>query len=236
MKYKRILLKLSGEALMGDKEFGIDHKILSQYALEIKNAIEQKVEVAIVIGGGNIFRGVSNDAGGVVDRVQGDYMGMLATVINSMALQSALEGLGLKTRLLSAIKMEQICEPYIKRRAVRHLEKGRIVIFGAGTGNPYFTTDTAASLRAIEIEADVILKGTRVDGIYTADPEKNPDAVKYNHVTFEEVYEKGLKIMDMTAFTLCNENKLPIIVFDMNKPGNLSRVILGEEVGTMVNF
>lgn len=236
MKYKRILLKLSGESLMGDKEFGIDHKILSQYALEIKNAIEQKVEVAIVIGGGNIFRGVSNDAGGVVDRVQGDYMGMLATVINSMALQSALEGLGLKTRLLSAIKMEQICEPYIKRRAVRHLEKGRIVIFGAGTGNPYFTTDTAASLRAIEIEADVILKGTRVDGIYTADPEKNPDAVKYNHVTFEEVYEKGLKIMDMTAFTLCNENKLPIIVFDMNKPGNLSRVILGEEVGTMVNF
>jgi uridylate kinase len=209
LKYKRILLKLSGESLMGDKEFGIDHSVLSQYAKEIKTIVDKGIEVAIVIGGGNIFRGVGNDADGVIDRVQGDYMGMLATVINSMALQSALEGIGLKTRLMSAIKMEQICEPYIKRRATRHLEKGRVVIFGAGTGNPYFTTDTAASLRAIEISADVILKGTRVDGIYTADPEKDKQAVKYDKVTFDEVFEKGLKIMDMTAFTLCNENKLP---------------------------
>ncbi|MEO0311326.1 MAG: hypothetical protein RIQ89_983 [Bacteroidota bacterium] len=236
MKYKRVLLKLSGEALMGDKEFGIDHKILSQYAMEVKNALSQGVEIAIVIGGGNIFRGVGNDANGVIDRVQGDYMGMLATVINSMALQSALEGIGLKTRLLSAIKMEQICEPYIKRRAVRHLEKGRVVIFGAGTGNPYFTTDTAASLRAIEIGADVILKGTRVDGIYTADPEKDPKATKYDKVTFDEVFKKNLKVMDMTAFTLCNENKLPIIVFDMNKPGNLQAIVQGNPIGTLVQF
>lgn len=236
MKYKRILLKLSGESLMGDKEFGIDHKRLKVYAEEIKAIVEQGVQTAIVIGGGNIFRGVGNDADQVIDRAQGDYMGMLATVINSMALQSALELTGLKTRLLSAIKMEQICEPYIRRRAIRHLEKGRVVIFGAGTGNPYFTTDTAASLRAIEIEAQVILKGTRVDGIYTADPEKVKDARKYETVTFDEVYEKGLKIMDLTAFTLCNENKLPIIVFDMNKPGNLLKVMQGEQVGTLVEF
>jgi len=236
IKYKRILLKLSGESLMGDKEFGIDHSRLSQYAGEIKTIVDKGAEVAIVIGGGNIFRGVGNDADGVIDRVQGDYMGMLATVINSMALQSALEGIGLKTRLMSAIKMEQICEPYIKRRATRHLEKGRVVIFGAGTGNPYFTTDTAASLRAIEISADVILKGTRVDGIYNADPEKDKNAVKYDRVTFDEVFEKGLKIMDMTAFTLCNENKLPIIVFDMNNPGNLARVMDGQKVGTLVEF
>lgn len=236
MKYKRVLLKLSGESLMGEKEFGIDHTRLRQYAEEIKRIVDKGVETAIVIGGGNIFRGVGNDAGGVIDRAQGDYMGMLATVINSMALQSALEGLGVKTRLQSAIKMEQICEPYIRRRAIRHLEKGRVVIFGAGTGNPYFTTDTAASLRAVEINADVILKGPRVDGIYTADPEKDKNAVKYETVTFDEVYEKGLKIMDLTAFTLCNENKVPIIVFDMNKPGNLLRVMEGQQVGTLVEF
>ncbi len=236
MKYKRILLKLSGEALMGEKEFGIDHDRLKKYATDIKKVVDKGVEIAIVIGGGNIFRGVGNDTDDVIDRVQGDYMGMLATVINSMALQSALEKMGVTTRLQSAIKMEQICEPYIKRRAVRHLEKGRVVIFGAGTGNPYFTTDTAASLRAIEIEADVILKGTRVDGIYDADPEIHKDAVKYDTVTFDEVYEKGLKVMDLTAFTLCNENKISIIVFDMNKPGNLLKVLEGEHVGTLVEF
>ncbi|MCC7232869.1 MAG: UMP kinase [Bacteroidia bacterium] len=236
MKYKRVLLKLSGEALMGDKEFGIDHNRLRQYAEDIRSVVNHGVQVAIVIGGGNIFRGVGNDTEDVIDRVQGDYMGMLATVINSMALQSALERIGVDTRLQSAIKMEQICEPYIKRRAVRHLEKGRVVIFGAGTGNPYFTTDTAASLRAIEIGAHVILKGTRVDGIYSADPEKHKDAVKYNTVTFDEVYEKGLKIMDLTAFTLCNENKVPIIVFDMNRQGNLLKVLEGESVGTLVEF
>ena len=236
LKYKRILLKLSGESLMGDKEFGIDHTRLSQYAAEINTLSGKGVEIAIVIGGGNIFRGVGHDHDGVIDRVQGDYMGMLATVINSMALQSALEGIGLKTRLMSAIKMEQICEPYIKRRATRHLEKGRVVIFGAGTGNPYFTTDTAASLRAIEIGADVILKGTRVDGIYDSDPEKNKGAKRYERVTFDEVFQKDLKVMDMTAFTLCNENKLPIIVFDMNKKGNLARVVDGEKVGTLVEF
>jgi uridylate kinase len=235
MKYKRILLKLSGEALMGNKNFGIDHARLTQYAEEIKEAAESGIQVAIVIGGGNIFRGIQAEEGGM-DRVQGDYMGMLATVINSMALQSALEKMNVQTRLLSAIKMEQICEPYIRRRAVRHLEKGRVVIFGAGTGNPYFTTDTAASLRAIEIEADVILKGTRVDGIYSADPEKDKSAVKYDTISFTEVYEKGLEVMDMTAFTLCNENKLPIIVFDMNKPGNLKRVVIGETIGTLVEF
>lgn len=235
MKYKRILLKLSGESLMGDKQFGIDNKRLEQYAQEIKTISEAGVEVAIVIGGGNIFRGVQAEEGGM-DRTHGDYMGMLATMINSMALQAALESKGLDTRLQSAIKMEQIAEPFIRRKAVRHLEKGRVVIFGAGTGNPFFTTDTAASLRAIEIEADVILKGTRVDGIYTADPEKVPDAKKYDTVSFTEVYEKGLKVMDMTAFTLCNENKLPIIVFDMDKPGNLKKVILGEKVGTLVEF
>ncbi len=221
---------------MGEKEFGIDHDRLKKYSEDIKSVVKMGVEVAIVIGGGNIFRGVNNDVEDVIDRVQGDYMGMLATVINSMALQSALEKIGVSTRLQSAIKMEQICEPYIKRRAVRHLEKGRVVIFGAGTGNPYFTTDTAASLRAIEIGADVILKGTRVDGIYNADPEKFKDAVKYDTVTFDEVYEKGLKVMDLTAFTLCNENKVPIIVFDMNKPGNLIKVLDGESVGTLVEF
>ena len=235
MKYKRILLKLSGESLMGAKQFGIDHERLTQYGKEIKEIAEAGVEIGIVIGGGNIFRGIQAEEGGM-DRVQGDYMGMLATVINSMALQSSLECLGVQTRLLSAISMDEICEPYIRRRAVRHLEKGRVVIFGAGTGNPYFTTDTAASLRAIEIEADVILKGTRVDGIYTADPEKDSTATKYETVSFTEVYEKGLNVMDLTAFTLCNENKLPIIVFDMNKPGNLKRVIIGENVGTLVDF
>lgn len=235
MKYKRILLKLSGEALMGSKHFGIDNNQLNQYAKEIKTVADAGVEVAIVIGGGNIFRGIQAEQG-VIDRVQGDYMGMLATVINGMALQSALEAVNVKTRLLTAIKMEQIAEPFIKRRAVRHLEKGRVVIFGAGTGNPYFTTDTAASLRAIEIEAGVILKGTRVDGIYSADPEKDKKAVKYDKISFSEVYEKNLNIMDMTAFTLCNENKLPIIVFDMNKPGNLHKVVLGEPVGTLVEF
>ena len=235
MKYKRILLKLSGEALMGDKQFGIDNNRLMQYAREIRAIHDMGVEIAIVIGGGNIFRGLQAAEGGI-ERTQGDYMGMLATVINGIALQSALETLNLKTRLLSAIKMEQIAEPFIRRRAVRHLEKGRIVIFGAGTGNPYFTTDSAASLRAIEIEADVILKGTRVDGIYTADPEKDKTATKYETITFNEVYEKGLNVMDLTAFTLCNENKLPIIVFDMNASGNLKRVIDGEQVGTLVNF
>lgn len=233
MEYKRILLKLSGEALMGDKQFGIDNNRLQQYAKEVKLAVDSGVEVAIVIGGGNIFRGLQAAEGGM-DRVQGDYMGMLATVINSMALQSALEGIGVKTRLQSAIKMEAICEPFIRRRAVRHLEKGRVVIFGAGTGNPYFTTDSAASLRAIEIEADVILKGTRVDGIYTADPEKDKTATKFENITFKEVYDKDLKVMDMTAFTLCEENKLPIIVFDMNKEGNLLKLLKGEKIGTLV--
>jgi uridylate kinase len=235
MKYKRILLKLSGEALMGDKQFGIDNDRLTQYATEIKQAVDKGVEVGVVIGGGNIFRGMQAEEGGM-DRVQGDYMGMLATVINSMALQSALEKMEVNTRLLSAIKMEQICEPFIRRRAVRHLEKGRVVIFGAGTGNPYFTTDTAASLRAIEIEADVILKGTRVDGIYTADPEKDPTATKYETITFNEVYEKGLNVMDMTAFTLCKENNLPIIVFDMNKEGNLQHLVDGDKIGTLVEL
>ena len=235
MKYKRILLKLSGESLIGKKNFGIDHDLISQYAQEIKEIQAAGVEIGIVIGGGNIFRGIQAAEGGM-DRVQGDYMGMLATVINSMALQSALEVIGVQTRLQSAIKMEQICEPFIRRRAVRHLEKGRVVILGAGTGNPYFTTDTAATLRAIEIEADVILKGTRVDGIYTADPEKDPSAVKYDVISFTEVYEKGLNVMDMTAFTLCNDNKLPIIVFNMDEPGNLKRLIAGENVGTLVEF
>ena len=232
--YKRILLKLSGESLMGNKQFGIDNDVLVQYSKEIKAVVDKGVEVAIVIGGGNIFRGLQASEGGM-DRVQGDYMGMLATVINSMALQAALEELGVYTRLQSAIKMEAICEPFIRRRAVRHLEKGRVVIFGAGTGNPYFTTDTAASLRAIEIEADVILKGTRVDGIYTADPEKNPKAKKFDKITFNEVYKRDLKVMDMTAFTLCQENRLPIIVFDMNRKGNLMKVVTGQKVGTLVD-
>ena len=235
MKYKRILLKLSGEALMGQKQFGIDNDRLKQYAEEIKRVVDAGLEVAIVIGGGNIFRGVQAEEGGM-ERTQGDYMGMLATVINSMALQSALESAGVDTRLQSAIELEQIAEPFIRRRAVRHLEKGRVVIFGGGTGNPFFTTDSAASLRAIEIDADVILKGTRVDGIYTADPEKDPTAQRFETITFDEVYEKGLKVMDMTAITLCNENKLPIVVFDMNKEGNLHRLISGEDVGTLVNL
>jgi uridylate kinase len=235
MKYKRILLKLSGESLMGNKQFGIDHERLSEYASQIKEIVGLGVQVAVVIGGGNIFRGIQAEEGGM-DRVHGDYMGMLATMINSMALQSALEKAGVETRLQSAIKMEQICEPFIRRKAVRHLEKHRVVIFGAGTGNPYFTTDTAATLRAIEIEAEVVLKGTRVDGIYSADPEKDKTATKYTTITFSEVYEKGLEVMDMTAFTLCNENKLPIIIFDMNKPGNLKKIMEGEEVGTLVEF
>ena len=235
MKYKRVLLKLSGEALMGEKQFGIDNGRLMQYAREVEAIVHAGVQVAIVIGGGNIFRGVQAAEGGM-ERTQGDYMGMLATVINSMALQSALESLGLETRLQSAIELKQIAEPFIRRRAVRHLEKGRVVIFGGGTGNPFFTTDSAASLRAIEIEAEVILKGTRVDGIYSADPEKFPDAVRFRHISFTEVYERGLQVMDMTAFTLCNENRLPIVVFDMNTPGNLMRLVSGEEVGTLVRF
>lgn len=233
MKYKRILLKLSGEALMGDKQFGIDNDRLKVYAQDVKKVIETGTEVAIVIGGGNIFRGVQAEEGGM-DRTHGDYMGMLATMINSMALQSALEAVGLDTRLLSAIEMKEIAEPFIRRKAVRHLEKGRVVIFGAGTGNPYFTTDSAASLRAIEINADVILKGTRVDGIYDKDPEKNDDAVKYENITFGKVYEKGLSVMDLTAFTLCKENNLPIIVFDMNTEGNLLKLIEGDNIGTIV--
>ena len=234
MKYKRVLLKLSGEALMGNKGFGIDNDRLMQYAKEIKTVSESGVEIAIVIGGGNIFRGVQASEGGM-ERTQGDYMGMLATMINSMALQAALESLGLQTRLQSAIEMKEIAEPFIRRKAVRHLERGRIVIFGAGTGNPFFTTDSAASLRAIEIEANVILKGTRVDGIYSADPEKDPEATKFNQISFDEVYDMGLNVMDLTAFTLCKENNLPIIVFDMNTPGNLYNLVQGEEVGTLVD-
>ncbi len=233
MKYKRILLKLSGESLMGDKQYGIDNEIVNQYAKEIKSVHDKGLEIAIVIGGGNIFRGLSAEKSGM-DRAQADYMGMLATVINSMALQDALEKVGIKTRLLTAIKMEQICEPFIRRRAVRHLEKGRVVIFGAGTGNPYFTTDSAAALRAIEIKADIVLKGTRVDGIYTADPEKDATATRYTNLSFKEVYANNLNVMDMTAFTLCEENELPIIVFDMNKQGNLLKVTNGEEIGTLV--
>lgn len=235
MKYRRILLKLSGEALMGSKQYGIDNAVLKQYALEVKQLVEAGVQTAIVIGGGNIFRGVQAEQGGM-ERTQGDYMGMLATMINAMALQAALEAEGLQTRLQSAIEMKQIAEPFIRRRAMRHLEKGRVVIFGAGTGNPFFTTDSAASLRAIEIDANVILKGTRVDGIYTADPEKDPEAKRFEKITFDEVFSRGLKVMDMTAFTLCNENNLPIIVFDMNKEGNLLKVAQGEQVGTLVDF
>lgn len=232
-KYKRILLKLSGEALMGDKNFGLDSAVISRYAQDIKSVTELGVQVAIVIGGGNIYRGM-NEAESGIERAQGDYMGMLATVINGMALQSGLEKEGVYTRLQSAIKMEQIAEPYIRRRAMRHLEKGRVVIFGAGTGNPYFTTDTAGSLRAIEIKADIILKGTRVDGIYSADPEKYPTATKFGHISFKECIDKNLKVMDMTAFTLCMENQLPIIVFNMNEAGNLLKVVTGERVGTLV--
>ena len=235
MRYERILLKLSGEALMGSKLFGIDNDRLKQYAVQIKSVVDRGVQVAIVIGGGNIFRGVQAAEGGM-ERTQGDYMGMLATVINSMALQSALEAEGIDTRLQSAIELKQIAEPFIRRRAIRHLEKGRVVIFGGGTGNPFFTTDSAASLRAIEIDADVILKGTRVDGIYEADPEKHPDAKRFETISFDEVFSRGLQVMDMTAFTLCNENNLPIVVFDMNRSGNLLRLVEGEDVGTLVTF
>lgn len=235
-KYKRILLKLSGEALLGDKADSrdpFDATILHQYAQDIKQVTELGVQVAIVIGGGNIYRGM-NEADSGIERAHGDYMGMLATMINGMAMQAMLERMGVYTRLQSAIKMEQIAEPYIRRKAMRHLEKGRVVIFGGGTGNPYFTTDTAGSLRAIEMKADVILKGTRVDGIYTADPEKDPTATRFENISFQECISKGLKVMDMTAFTLCMENKLPIIVFDMNTPGNLLNVVLGDNVGTLV--
>jgi len=232
-KYKRILLKLSGESLSTDTEV-IDPTILGQYAEEIRRVHDLGVEVAIVIGGGNIFRGASAAKAGI-DRVQGDYMGMLATVINGMAVQASLEKQGLYTRMMTAIKVEAVCEPFIRRRAMRHLEKGRIVIFGAGTGNPYFTTDSTASLRAIEIEADVVLKGTRVDGVYSADPEKDPTAIRYTHLSFAEAIGKGLKIMDTTAFTLCQENKVPIIVFDMNKTGNLAALVSGEDVGTLIS-
>lgn len=231
--YKRVLLKLSGESLMGNKGYGLDPVVMEQYAKEVKSITDLGVEVAIVIGGGNIYRGM-NEAETGIERAHGDYMGMLATVINGMAVQAMLEKNGLYTRLLSAIKMEQIAEPYIRRRAIRHVEKGRVVIFGAGTGNPYFTTDTAGSLRAIEIGANVILKGTRVNGIYTADPEKDPTAVKFEEISFKECLDKNLRVMDMTAFTLCMENNLPIIVFDINEPGNLRRVVMGEKVGTLV--
>lgn len=235
MPYKRILLKLSGEALMGDRQYGIDPKRLAEYAQEIKEVVNKGIEVAIVIGGGNIFRGVAGASNGM-DRVQGDHMGMLATVINGLALQSALEDANIPTRLQSAIQINEVAEPFIRRKAMRHLEKGRVVIFSGGTGNPYFTTDSAAVLRAIEINADVILKGTRVDGIYTADPEKDKDAIKFNDITFEDVLKKGLKVMDTTAFTLSQENKLPIIVFDMNTKGNLLKLIAGEKIGTKVNI
>ena len=220
---------------MGDGEYGIDSKVLSAYANEIQAIVNQNVELAIVIGGGNIYRGIQSEGAGF-DRVQGDHMGMLATIINGMALQSALESINIETRLLTAIRMEQVAEPYIRRKAMRHLQKGRVVVFGAGTGNPYFTTDTAAALRAIEIEADVILKGTRVDGIYTADPEKDPSAIRYETITFDEVFQKKLNIMDLTAFTLCQENNLPIKVFNMNVEGNLAKICKGENVGTLVNF
>lgn len=232
-KFKRVLLKLSGESLMGENAFGLDPAMIDQYAREISSITELGVQVAVVIGGGNIYRGMNEKDTGI-ERAHGDYMGMLATVINGMAMQAMLEKVGVYTRLQSAIKMEQIAEPYIRRKAMRHLEKGRVVIFGAGTGNPYFTTDTAGSLRAIEIQADVILKGTRVDGIYSADPEKDPTATKFQKLSFQECISKNLRVMDMTAFTLCMENELPIIVFDMNKPGNLLKVVCGEKVGTLV--
>jgi uridylate kinase len=235
MKYKRILLKLSGEALMGDRNYGIDPRRLELYAEEIQAVVEKGVEVAIVIGGGNIFRGVAGASNGM-DRVQGDHMGMLATIINGLALQSALENIGLDTRLQSAIKINEVAEPFIRRRAMRHLEKGRVVIFGGGTGNPYFTTDSAAVLRAIEIEADVILKGTRVDGIYSSDPEKDKSATKFDTISFKDVLSRGLKVMDTTAFTLSQENELPIVVFDMNKKGNLLKIVSGEPIGTVVNL
>ena len=233
MKYKRILLKLSGEALMGDKNYGIDPNLLEKYSSQIKKLHGSGIEIAIVIGGGNIYRGIEAEESGI-NRVQGDYMGMLATLINSMALQSHLEKLECDTRLMSGFNIDQVCEPFIRRRAIRHLEKGRIVIFGAGLGKPYFTTDSTASLRAIEIEADIVLKGTRVDGVYDFDPEKVKEAKKYSELSFNEAYEKNLNIMDMTAFTLCKENNLPIIVFDMNKPGNLIKLVEGEKIGTLI--
>jgi len=233
MKYKRILLKLSGESLMGEGEYGIDPKMLSKYANEINTIIQKGVQVAVVIGGGNIYRGIQSEGAGF-DRVQGDHMGMLATIINGMALQSALQSVDIETRLLTAIRMEQVAEPYIRRRAMRHLQKGRVVIFGGGTGNPYFTTDTAATLRAIEIEADIIMKGTRVDGIYSEDPEKNPLAKKYSSISFDEALKNKLSVMDLTAFTLCQENNLPIKVFNMNTEGNLTKVCAGENIGTLV--
>lgn len=233
LKYKRILLKLSGESLMGKQKFGISADMLQHYAYQIKELHDLGVEVAVVIGGGNIFRGIQSEGSGI-EEVTGDYMGMLATVINGLALQSALESRGVYTRLMTALKMENIAEPYIRRRAIRHLEKGRVVICAAGTGNPYFTTDSAAALRASEISADVILKGTRVDGIYTADPEKDPSAVKFDRLTFAKVISLGLTVMDMTAFTLCRENNMPIIVFDINSPDNLRRIVTGEPVGTLV--
>ena len=236
MKYKRILLKLSGEALMGKKNFGIDSERLHDYAKDIKQITDLGVQVAVVIGGGNIFRGFDSNNEYKIDRVQGDHMGMLATVINGLALQSALENVGAPTRLQTAIKINEVAEPFIRRKAIRHLDKGRVVIFGGGTGNPYFMTDSAAVLRAIEIESDVILKGTRVDGIYDEDPEKNINAIKFDNISFEEVLKKGLKVMDTTAFTLSQENKLPIIVFDMNKKGNLLKLISGEKIGTTVNL
>ncbi len=232
-RYKRVLLKLSGEALMGSQSYGIDPQVLKQYAGEIKAVKDLGVQIGIVIGGGNIFRGVSNSTDGI-DKVTGDHMGMLATIINALALQSALEHEGIMTRLMSAIRMEVIAEPFIRRRAVRHLDKGRIVIFGAGTGNPYFTTDTAASLRAVEIEADVIIKGTRVDGVYDSDPERNPSAFRFDEISYLDVLKRDLKVMDMTAITLCRENKLPILVFNMNTAGNFKRLILGEPIGTRV--
>jgi uridylate kinase len=235
MQYKRILLKLSGEALMGQRQYGIDPDRLAEYAEEIKQVTDKGIEVAIVIGGGNIFRGVAGASKGM-DRVQGDHMGMLATVINGLALQSALEDADIQTRLQSAVKINEVAEPFIRRKAIRHLEKGRVVIFGGGTGNPYFTTDSAAVLRAIEIHADVILKGTRVDGIYNADPEKDKQATKFDFISFDDVIRKGLKVMDTTAFTLSQENELPIIVFDMNTPGNLLKVVTGERIGTKVNL
>ncbi|MCU0346790.1 MAG: UMP kinase [Saprospiraceae bacterium] len=233
IKYKRIMLKLSGESLMGSQKYGIEASMLFHYAKQIKELVAMGVEVAVVIGGGNIFRGLQASQSGI-DRVQGDYMGMLATVINGMALQSALETEGVFTRLISAIKMDQIAEPYIRRRAVRHLEKGRVVLFSGGTGNPYFTTDSAAALRANEVSADVILKGTRVDGIYSADPEKDPTATKFDHLTFNQAISMGLGVMDMTAFTICQENNVPIIVFDINNADNLKRIVAGEKVGTLV--
>lgn len=235
MKYQRVLLKLSGEALMGDKQFGVDPERITQYAKDIKEIIDAGVQVSIVIGGGNIYRGLKAEENGI-ERVQGDYMGMLATMINGMALQSSLEKQNLQTRLMSALKMEEVAESYIRRRAIRHLEKKRVVIFGAGTGNPYFTTDTAASLRAIEVEADVILKGTRVNGVYSADPEKELDAERFTSLSFQQAYHHGLSIMDMTAFTLCQENNLPILVFNMNEQGTLQEVVKGKEgTGTLVS-